>query len=421
MNNIALLLSHGFRPSTPQPALSPTALDNRPSPGVSLPLRALIAAVVTLAILFLSACSGSGPSEGKDNRATRTVVDAIGREVKVPQKVDRILMGGQKMLYTTAILNKENPTDKIAAWPEDLKENDKATFDRYAQQLPQVKEIATTGEIYNNTMSLEQALESRSDVFVVNAGVFDAAKDVGIIDGLEKVGVPTVTVDYFVDPVKNTVPSIRMMGQLMGREKEAENFIDYYQKKVNMVTERLEKAKAKPTPTFLWRAPGYFDCCSTFAKSNLAQIVELAGGENIGNNMINANQGQVSPEALAGKNPEVIIATGADWAQGKTPVKPGAYVPLGYSEAPEQAAENLRNVVDKQPAVRETDAVKNKRTFAAWHHFYDSPYNFLAVEMFAKAMHPDLFTDVDPAKEVRELHEQFLPIQATGTFWTGLQ
>ena len=140
-----------------------------------------------------------------------------------------------------------------------------------------------------------------------------------------------------------------------------------------MVTGRLEKAKAKPTSTFLWRAPGYFDCCSTFAKSNLAQIVELAGGENIGNNMINAKQGQVSPEALAAKNPDVIIATGADWDQGKTPVKPGAYVPLGYNEAPEKAAEDLRKVVEKQPAVRETDAVKNKRTFATWHHFYDSP------------------------------------------------
>lgn len=94
----------------------------------------------------------------------------------------------------------------------DPHENDKATLDRYAQQFPQVKDIATTGEIYNNTMSLEQALESRPDVFVVNAGVFDAAKDAGLIDGLEKAGVPTVTVDYFVDPVKNTVPSIRMMG-----------------------------------------------------------------------------------------------------------------------------------------------------------------------------------------------------------------
>ncbi|TNL98593.1 iron ABC transporter substrate-binding protein [Corynebacterium tapiri] len=418
-NDVASALT--FRHPAHLPAAHTAGAQNRP--GQTTWLRVVIAAITALAVLLLTACSDGGENGNGDKAKgpTRVVVDAMGREVTVPQKVDRILMGGQKMLYTTALLNKDNPTDKIVAWPEDLKENDKATYDRYAEKFPQVKDISTTGEIYNNTMSLEQALESRPDVFVLNAGVFDAAKDAGIIDGLEKAGVPTVTVDYFVDPVKNTVPSIRLMGQLMGREQDAEEFIKYYEAKVNMVTERLEQAKAEPTPTFLWRAPGYFDCCSTFAKSNLAEIVELAGGDNLGNSMIDAKQGQVSPEALAGKNPEVIIATGADWAQGKTPVKPGSYVSLGYSEAPEKAAADLRAVVDKQPAVRETDAVKNNRTFAAWHHFYDSPYNFLAVEMFAKAMHPELFEDIDPQREVRELHEQFLPIEASGTFWTGLQ
>lgn len=382
--------------------------------------KMIFAALLAVSLVLLAACSGGneGASAGGEKR---TVVDALGREVNVPKNVERILMGGQKMLYTTALLNPENPTEKIAAWPEDLKENDKATYDRYAEKFPQIKDIPTTGEIYNNTMSLEQALESRPDVFVVNAGVFDAAKDAGIVDGLEKAGVPTVTVDYFIDPVKNTVPSIRMMGQLLGREKQAEDFITYYEQKVHSVTDLLAEKKPTPTPTFLWRAPGYFDCCSTFAKSNLAQIVNFAGGKNLGDDMIDAKQGQVSPEALAGKNPEVIIATGADWDQGKTPVKEGAYVPLGYSESKPEAQKALGEVVGKQPAVREVKAVKNKRTFVAWHHFYDSPYNFLAVEMFAKAMHPSLFSDIDVDREVRDLHDKFLPIEATGTFWAGLE
>ncbi|MGK2310256.1 ABC transporter substrate-binding protein [Cutibacterium sp. V970] len=390
-----------------------------------LPLRSrtftALVALVVAAVVFLSACTSAGTQDTGQNMPTETVTDALGRKVKVPQDVNRILMGGQKLLYTTALLNPDNPTDKIAAWPEDLKENDFATYKRYSKKFPTISTIPTTGEIYNNTMSLEQALESRPDVFVVNAGVFDAAKDAGIIDGLEKAGVPTVAVDYFIDPVKNTVPSIRLMGKLLNREDKAEEFITYYESKVSTVTSRLKKAKAKRTPTFLWRAPGYFDCCSTFAKSNLAQIVNLAGGDNLGYSMIKAKQGQVSPEALAGKNPQVIIATGADWAQGKTPVKPGIYVPLGYDESPEAAARDLRAVVDKQAAVRKTTAVANKRIYAAWHHYYDSPYNYLAVEMFAKAMHPELFSDIDPHAEIRELHDKFLPVAATGTFWTGLK
>lgn len=101
--------------------------------------------------------------------------------------------------------------------------------------------------------------------------------------------------------MKNTAPSVRLLGKVLGHEKEAEEYAEFYESKVNMVQERLEKAKATPTPTFLWRAPGYFDCCSTFAKSNLAQIVNAAGGENVGDDMIDAKQGQVSPEALAEK------------------------------------------------------------------------------------------------------------------------
>ncbi|MDK6382984.1 hypothetical protein QP127_24440, partial [Citrobacter freundii] len=80
---------------------------------------------------------------------------------------------------------------------------------------------------------------------------------------------------------------------LLGREKQAEDFINYYEKKVNKVADRLAEKKPAPTPTFLWRAPGYFDCCSTFAKSNLAQIVNFAGGLNLGDEMIDAKQGQV--------------------------------------------------------------------------------------------------------------------------------
>jgi iron complex transport system substrate-binding protein len=55
-----------------------------------------------------------------------------------------------------------------------------------------------------------------------------------------------------------------------------------------------------------------------------------------------------------------------------------------------------------------------------WHHFYDSPYNGLAVVWFAKWLHPELFADVDPDAMVRELHQRFLPLPARGAFWTGL-
>lgn len=399
--------------------------------------RRWLVSVAAIAVLALSACSStaggqqaqSAPSGSSASNMSstapnsanpRTITDVMGRSVVIPAKVDRILMGGQRLLYTTAFLNKADPLEHIVAWPDDLEKNDPDTFGEYKSKFPVIDQITRTGEVFDGSMSLEQALQKRPQVFVVSAANFKAAQDAGLISGLEKAKVPTVVVDYFTDPVKNTVPSIKIMGQITGHEKEAQEFIDYYESKVTMVTERLAKAKEPATPTFVWRAPGYFDCCSTFARSNLAAIVAKAGGKNLGDEMIDTNQGKVSAEALADKKPEVIIATGANWVLGKTPVKPGTYVPLGYGEPTKKAATDLKAVVDKQTVVKELDAVKNKRVYAAWHHFYDSPYNFLAIEWFAKAMHPDLFKDIDPQADFVEMHEKFLPVEAKGTFWTQL-
>ena len=296
--------------------------------------RAVVSAAFAAGLFATAACSASDEPHSAASGEKQQITDILGRNVEVPKKVERILMGGQRMLYTTAILNKEDPLHGVVAWPDDLQQNDPGTYKKYQQRFSKIGDIKQTGEVYDGSMSVEQALESRPDVFIVSANSFEAAQDAGIVDGLEKAGIPTVTVDYFTDPVKNTAPSVRLLGKVLGHEKEAEEYAQFYESKVDMVHDRLEKAKANPTPTFLWRAPGYFDCCSTFAKSNLAQLVTAAGGKNLGDDMIEGKQGQVSPEALAGKDPDVIIATGADWTDAKQQPKRLALSPSVTTSPP---------------------------------------------------------------------------------------
>ncbi|WP_235747204.1 ABC transporter substrate-binding protein [Nocardia coffeae] len=382
--------------------------------------RALSIAVLltTVLVLLISGCSPS-TTTASDGRTT-TITDALGRKVQVRLPAHRVLLGGQRLIYTTAFLNKDDPTRDVAGWPDDLLQNDPDTYDKYRARFPQIDKVTTTGEISAGSLSAEQALQLRPDVFVVSAASFKAAQDAGIVSKLDKAGIPTVVIDYFVDPVAHTVPSIRALGQIFGREQQAQAFIDYYQAKVTMVRDRLAAAHATPTPAFLWRAPGYYDCCSTFARSNLAAILAAAGGANLGDELLSTPQGTLSPEKILERNPAVIIATGANWAPGKTPVKAGGFVALGYDETPEAARSQLASVVSKQPGFDTLAAVRDHRTFALWHHFYDSPYNYLAIEWMAKWLHPELFGDVDPGAELTELHTKFLPISAGGTFSTGL-
>lgn len=409
-------LHRTLQPANTQPARKPLRLT-------------LFTALFAVLALFLTAC-GSGTQSGnaQDQNSqsapaggeTQQITDVLDRTVTVPTNPERILLDGQRLIYTTAFLNPDNPLDKVVGWPGDLKENDIDTYNEYVKKFPDLAKLPDTGEIWDNSFNLEKALQLRPQVFVMGADGFDAAKDAGIIDGFEKAGVPVVTVDYFVEPVDNTVPSVRIMGKLFNQQERADKFIDFYESKVSAVTDKLKAENAQPTKTLLWRAPGYFECCQTFKDSNLSKIVKAAGGANIGDTLLNAQQGSLSPEAVAKENPDVILATGADWSPDNTPVKKGNYVPMGYDISPETAAQEWQTVINNQPVIKELDAVKNHRSFVTWHHFYDSPYNFLAIEWFAQALHPDLFKDLNPQADFEQLHKDFLPVDAKGVFWTGL-
>lgn len=337
----------------------------------------------------------------------------------VPSPATRMLVDGGRLIYTTALLNRKDPLSGIVGMPADLEQNDPDSLLHYKKSFPAIDTIPRTGDIWDGSFSIENALRLKPDVFVLSASSFDAARDAGTIEALERAGTPTVVIDYFVDPVKNTVPSVRLLGQLLDRRAEADAFVKKYQSTVDMVTSRLKKAAQPATPAFLWRAPGYFDCCATFRESNLGQLLTFAGGKNIADGLIANNQGILTPEAVIKAHPEVIIATGANWSPA-TPAKPGSFIPLGYDETAEHARSQLKAIVSAQPGFDRIPAVHDQRSYAIWHHYYDSPYNYIAIASFAKWLHPDLFEDVDPTALLKDLHSSFLPVSYEGTFWTSL-
>ncbi|TIP69101.1 MAG: ABC transporter substrate-binding protein, partial [Mesorhizobium sp.] len=52
--------------------------------------------------------------------------------------------------------------------------------------------------------------------------------------------------------------------------------------------------------------------------------------------------------------------------------------------------------------------------------FYNSPYQFVAIQQMAKWLHPDLFADLDAEATFKELHEKFLPVGYTPGHWVSL-
>ena len=64
--------------------------------------------------------------------------------------------------------------------------------------------------------------------------------------------------------------------------------------------------------------------------------------------------------------------------------------------------------------------MKNKRLFAVYHGATRSIMDAALIQYVAKALYPDLFTDLNPEANYLKFYEQYLPIRPHGTFMLGI-
>ncbi len=97
---------------------------------------------------------------------------------------------------------------------------------------------------------------------------------------MDQAGLKYVFTDFRQKPLENTPKSMEVFGQLLGQEDKAAEFNKFYTGKVDDIKSRAEKAGNKPR-TLVWRAAGLKDCCSTVKDSNLGDLVNAAGGDDV--------------------------------------------------------------------------------------------------------------------------------------------
>ncbi|MCZ7935248.1 ABC transporter substrate-binding protein [Agrobacterium leguminum] len=347
-----------------------------------------------------------------------TVKDVTGRDVEVNVPVSHVILGEGRQIYFLAALDKENPFQHVVGWRDDLTKADPETYAAYLAKYPEIAKLPTFGGMKDGTFDIEQAVALKPDVILMNIDAKTATEEAGYIEKLAKVGIPLVYVDFREKPMENTEPSMRLMGQLTGKEKIAEDFIKFRADSIAKVTDTLEKANPKKPVVFMERAGGYSDdCCMSFGNENFGKMVELAGGVNMAKDIIPGTFGTVNPEQIIASNPEQIIITGGNW-NGYVPG--GNWVGVGYGADLKEAHRKLENLT-KRPAFTGVQAVKDGNVHAIWHQFYNNPYQFVAVQEIAKWLHPDLFNDLDPEATFKELHARFLPLDYKPGYFVSLK
>lgn len=388
------------------------------------PLRkACVAVVAATATLGLAACGAAGTSNSESSGGANgsgnavTVTDVTGRQVHLDSQPKKVLLAEGRGLFVTSLLNKENPTENVVAIGSDLHKAAPSYEAKLSAVHQQYNDLPTVGNIAKGDVSVEALLSHKPDITVLSLDHKKAAEESGLLKKMDQSGLKYVFSDFRQKPLENTTKTISMYGQLFGKEDKAKEFNDFYDSKVKGITDRANAAKNKPK-TLVWRAAGMKDCCSTVKDSNLGDLVNAAGGKNMGDELLDTESGDLTAEKILSEQPEQIIATGGSWAKDPDEPEVLPHVELGYRAQPATAKKTLKGLVST-PGFTALKAPKKGNLHAAYHQFYDSPLNVFALEQFAQWLHPELFQDVDVERDFADFHKKWMPFEYSGTFFTS--
>jgi iron complex transport system substrate-binding protein len=370
-------------------------------------------------VLSVIALLASAPVQAADTvQHVVSVTDIAGRQVRVRAPVQRVLLGEGRQVYLTALLDRDDPIKRVVGWRNDLIRADPDTYAQYRRKFPNIARIPSFGGFEDGTFDVEQALTLRPDVVFLNIEAQRATAEARYIEKLGALGIPVVYVDFRHRPMENTEATVRLFGTLFGEETRAEAFIAFRAAQFRRVRDVIAARRPAPPNVFVERAGGFAkDCCLTFGAENFGAIVEMAGGRNIARDLLPGTFGQLNPEQVLAVDPAHVIITSARWE---------AYVPggdwIGVGPGADLAAARRKlEGFTKRPAYAGIAANTNRNFHAIWHQFYNSPYQFVALQQIAVWLHPELFADLNPDQTFREFHERFLPVAYEPGYFVSLR
>lgn len=338
-----------------------------------------------------------------------TVKDALGREVTIPAEPKAILLGsGFNLVALSLVL--PDPVSLLAGWAGDMKGDNPEIYARFRDKFPKIEEVPIIGD--GITVSFEAVLSLKADLAILANWQADTEIGKQAIDYLERSGVPVIVVDFNSNAVDNTAGNMRLLGQVLNHEEQANAFADFYEARVKRIRDRVA-AHPEPGPTVLMDAfPNPEKCCFAYGTGGLGAFITITGSRNIAESLP-AQGGIVNAEFIVAADPDVYIATASPG---------GTYsaFSIGPGVDPEEARETLAHAVSS-PFLANLKAVKGGRVHGLWNFFNAVPLNILAAEAFAHWLRPDIFADVDPDQTLKEINERFAAVPFDGAYWISIK
>ncbi|QDH13927.1 ABC transporter substrate-binding protein [Formicincola oecophyllae] len=365
--------------------------------------------------LFAAFLAGAGLWwSGASTLQAREVTDILGRHVQVPDHPQRIVLGEGRLIYALEPLEGEGLFKRVVGWQGEFRSSDAQNYNALKAIHPEAERVAVIGRNSADTISPEKILQLRPDVAIFSTTGHGPGQSGPVTQRLAEAHIPVVFVDFRADPVKNTVPSMLVLGQTLDRQREAKAYADFYQDRLSAVRKAVAEDKHPAPRVFIDMLGGQRpNCCHTAGNGNMGAFIEVAGGDNLAAKLLPGFMGEVTPEWLMAAQPDALILDGTR-PGGST----GPGVQMGAMVSAEQARASMERLLESAD-LTPLKAAHDGHTWGVWHAFYDNPFNILAIEAMATWFHPSTTASIHPEADLRTIQARFHGLPGPGTYWAG--
>ncbi len=299
------------------------------------------------------------------------VIDSIGREVLLPEKITKIAVAGnpaQMMMFTIA-------PEMLVGWGSEPSDNLKSYLTEEQAKLPVI------GTFYgkNADMNYEEMIKAAPDVIIDVGEVKESMKE--DLDGLqEQTNIPVIFVECMLE---NTGDAYRTLGKLLDKEESCNEQADYIDSTLNDVKEKRDDIKEKVS---VYYGRGDNGLQTNSSGSIHTEVIKFIGAENVYDDSSKDGQSweEVSMEQITLWNPDVVMLS----------------------------SDSIYDTIATDSIWKDLQAVKDGKVYEAPGNPYDwlgSPPNanrIIGIKWFGNLVYPDIY-DYDMKKETKGFYKLF--------------
>ncbi|MBF8984222.1 ABC transporter substrate-binding protein [Lutibacter sp. B2] len=328
----------------------------------------IIRLLLVVAVIFAFTGCSSDISTSADKQ-TREVVDLKGRKVTIPKEVDKVI---SSYMPATNLVFTVGGQDKLVAVSTKDKKN--KFFKSLCPNMDQVVDIGGK----NPGLNMETVAASNPDVVIM----FPDKESENTCKQLEEQGIPAVVIDP--ENIEDMKKSTLLVGEVLGKEKQAAEVIKYYDDTIHMIENRLKKIPVQDRKkVYMAGGHGLLSTCSKDMYQHF--IIEKAGGIDVAGEL-SGGWNSISTEQLINWNPDIMVS-------------------VRYCNEGEPDLIKANNQLESINAVKNDEVYKFPSNLGPWD--VPEPKSVLGILWLSKTMYPELFSDIDLKKEFDHFHSKF--------------